>query len=192
MRQLRLQVKQNDSHVFKGETEVCESIEWAPDTRWTSTGHETVEAMMARFALPNLVTGIPEELETRLNRISRCLQLSFVDYELFDIILEYAVVTVELAFKRRYEVHFGKPPKCKLRFKDLIDWAHREGLLEGLEKKTDFLRQFRNDSVHPNKDSFGGVAFAPVSRYVFEVVNSLFSDECMSMSGKGTTSVGAG
>lgn len=146
-----------------------------PDTRWVMTGHDTLEKMMKRFDLPEISPSVPESLAARLERIKRCLALSYFEYELFDIVLEYAVVTVELALRLRREVESGASPGKSVGLAKLLEWAKSQGLLYGQEKKVDYLREYRNDAVHPRHDSFGGIAFASVPKAVFEIVNSLFA-----------------
>lgn len=135
---------------------------------------------MAFFALPPLESGLPDELVSRMRRIERCLRLSYLDYELFDIILGYALTTVEMGLRLRYKAHFGELPRKSFRFNDQVNWAKEEGLLEGMGDKVDFLRKFRNDIAHPKRDSFGAIALAPTARFVFEVTNCLFSSKCKS------------
>jgi len=135
---------------------------------------------MSSLALPEVVELVPAEITTRLERIKRALRLSFVEYELLDITLEYALVTVELAFKQRYRQHVGKAPKRYPKYVALIDWAEAEGLLSGLDNRANLLRRLRNSAVHPERDSFGGVAFMQVFKCVFAVVNRLFSENCVS------------
>lgn len=138
-------------------------------------GCGTVDRLMARYDLPELDERIPTELIQRLNRIRRCLSVSFVEYELVDIVADYAVVTAELAIALRYKQHFGRIPARHMGFRSLLAWAGNTGLLKGVEGKAQFLRTYRNKNVHPQRDSFGGNAVVAVPRFVFEVVNSLFS-----------------
>lgn len=147
---------------------------------------------MARFDLPELAEGIPPELLLRLERITRCLRMSLIEYELVDIVADYAVVTAELAFALRYQRHFGKMPDRRNSLKELIEWATEEELLVGVDKKASLLRDYRNRNVHPKGDSFGGIAIAMVPKFVFEVVNSLFSAECKSDLDDGAASSGRG
>ena len=151
--------------------------QWLPDDRWIATGHKTVEEMMDRFAIPELVTGLPEELVDRLDRIRQCLRLSYLNYELLDIVLDYALATLELSFKLRYEAHTGKRPGRSKRFVELIEWANEKQLLCGEKEKADFLRNLRNRNVHPRHDSFGGIGFVAMPKMVFEVTNCLFAEK---------------
>ncbi|MBK7189538.1 MAG: hypothetical protein IPH86_12845 [bacterium] len=100
--------------------------------------------------------------------------MSYYEYELFDIVLEYAVVTVELALRLRYSVYSPAVSGRSLGLAKLLAWA-KSGAPVRSEAKADMLRKFRNNAVHPGHDGFGGIAFASLPRYVFEVVNSLFA-----------------
>lgn len=146
-----------------------------PDERWERTGHQTWADLERRFNLLPISDAVPIPLKNRMERIKRSLRLAYYEYELVDVVMDYTLISVDLALKVVYERIEGKKPNKKLSFKELIDWAKEKQLPEPLIKKLSKVRNLRNSAAHTNTDSFGGVTFVPFFRVLFDLMNDLFS-----------------
>jgi hypothetical protein len=78
---------------------------------------------------------------------------------------EYALFTLELLLSRHLAVEAS-------RLADLVRKARARGWSE-VARQCDALRKVRNYQAHPSHDSYGGIAFVPGIRGVFEVANEV-------------------
>jgi hypothetical protein len=119
--------------------------------------------------------GAPEIVRSRFENVRALVRLSYVDYGLLDVALEYTLHTFEQALRLRCE-EFGTTLVQNPTLADLIRQASRHHLFEDSQEAAEVLRLLRNEVAHPAMDSRYALTAIPVMVRVVDVVNELYGD----------------
>ncbi len=145
------------------------------DMRWNEIDFDT----HCQTTVPQifLKSTIDKNVRDSFRLVIKLLELSYFDYEVYDAGTHRALVTFELALKRRFtELNQEEWPKKKPLVK-LIDWFEKAGYFEVYNPLyLDKLREIRNHITHPSFYSFGGPALGHLITGSADLINDLYED----------------
>ncbi len=149
-------------------------MELIKDRIWTEA--ETFELFQQNvlnevYLNPTMINDTKEQIRI----VEKLLLLSYYEYQFIDVAMTQVAFVLEKALKLKwfelYNTHTNRV------FKSLIKWAFDEGYFESYNIGfIDQLREIRNNNVHNETHSFGGVVFLNKVYHTIDLINDLYED----------------
>jgi hypothetical protein len=154
-----------------------------PDNIWYiyKEQAETFDLFKEKFVQPQFINPlIKDDLKEEIRIIEKLLSFSYYEYAFIDVAIVQIIFVLEKALKQKFASENKRATKASL--KTLIDWAYGNGYFETYNDGVlHQLRSIRNNKVHDENRSIGGVVFL---RKIFDcigLINDLFEDSKLRM-----------
>lgn len=117
---------------------------------------------------------VSEHIIKEWNTIHHLIALSYYKYQLMDVALDKALMSMEMASKIRFkEIH---PGGWKGKFGPLLNKLHDMNMFDASKEQLNHIRKLRNHSVHPDRHSFMGPGSLSMIRAIIRLINELHDD----------------
>lgn len=147
------------------------------DSIWNLWKFNSIEYFQKLVSNLTLKPEVAEDVIQRFEIIKKLVLHSYFVYEFLDIASDQALLTFEMALKKRYLELTGKDFESNRdELLNLIKWGAEQGLFEEDEQAVQHLRRLRNYAVHSKENStMGNMAFMIVADIV-ELINGLYEN----------------
>jgi len=145
------------------------------DRRWDGLRINSPEDLEPILEGIRFVPQVSEDVIKRFERVKSVIRFSFYDYDLLDVALDYSLLTLELAIKKRYQELEGTEP-VKKRFAQLIHWGFSRNLFEPNKKSMQSLRELRGITAHPRRYSLLGYPAYDQIIFIMSLINGMYED----------------
>lgn len=145
------------------------------DPRWTTDNFE----QHCKNNVPEiyLKESVNKDVRDSFRIVKKLAELSFFEWEIYDVAAQKAMVTFELALKKRYFEITQDPWPGKKPLKQLIDWFHDRGYFEVYHPYfLERLRMIRNHLTHHEHYWFGGAIHRQWIASCADLINDLYED----------------
>lgn len=124
------------------------------------------------FFKPN----VSEDIKLQVSVIEKLLIHSYYEYDFIDLALNQSIIILEKAMRIRYREINNKSSK-KLTLAKLIDWFFDNNYFEikNIEVLNQ-LRSIRNNKVHNEERSSGGIMFLKKVYNTLDLINDIYED----------------
>ncbi len=157
-----------------------------PDPIWTIFKANSHEEYIEKFVVKGLFhQAVHEDVVKSYETVEHTIALAYYHYPLLDVALNKLLGTYEMAIKLRCaelgieKTYLDKKGKTKTKnLNTFIEELIKEGLTPDYKSTLHHLRDLRNFSAHPERNTLMGTLSLGVMMPALNVINKLFLPQC--------------
>ena len=159
------------------EPEKPQTVSLSRDPIWEGYGGPSFDDLQkAADEATDLREEVPSDVQGRFELVRDLIAHSYSEYDFLDAAAERALLTFEMALKRRLR-DLGRDFNDKVPLAQLIEWGEEDHLFERSRNQIHALREIRNSTAaHPSGDSRLGPNGIHLVRSVVFDINQMHAD----------------
>lgn len=153
--------------------------QFQPDIRWSIFGAESFEEYLGNIKIKIFIhPQAHQQIKDRFELIDKLLSMAYYEFQLWDVVANLTLQSLELSLKVRYEEIVGSEwPKNK-NLEKLLKWFNDQKYFEYYDTNAlNQIRNIRNIFIHTKHHSILGAGWKKIIMHIITLINDTYRDK---------------